>query len=305
MSRALAVRTPISSDMIDYVRAKGPIIKEAAESISITERDLELQVLLYLPRLMHGDERPYPDADTFANEIRRLIALIRNRVNPFATWRDDPLTPLTNPRDTNFVQVPEEEAHIIHERFHYLSSFRPNSLSFGLKTIKESRLASLVTLSPFDLGHVIHALPYEVNESNVLVVSRVFCFDWVPLNTVSYMMGQIYKQVRLMRPDVKMLLTYINPNLAFTGASLKASNWVFFGYEAGTRYAYIDKEYITDRELVRHYSTANPSQLQMKLQNRFEVSRIQLDPLQLYAYFIDKKLYAQHTEGFQFEFQRP
>jgi hypothetical protein len=101
--------------MINYVRAKRPIIKEAAESISITERDLELQVLLYLPRLMHGDERPYPDADTFANEIRRLIALIRNRVNPFATWRDDPLTPLTNPRDTNFVQVPEEEAHIIHE----------------------------------------------------------------------------------------------------------------------------------------------------------------------------------------------
>ncbi len=61
MSKALAVRIPISSDMINYVRAKKSIIKEAAESISITERDLELQVLLYLPRLMNNSTYPYPD----------------------------------------------------------------------------------------------------------------------------------------------------------------------------------------------------------------------------------------------------
>jgi hypothetical protein len=102
-----------------------------------------------------------------------------------------------------------------------------------------------------------------------------------------------------------MLLTYINPNLAFTGSSLKASNWVFFGYEKGTRYAYLNKEYITDRELVRYYGTANPSLLQTELQDRFEVSRVNLDPLQLYAYFIDKGLYAEYAEGFQYEFERP
>ena len=222
MSRALAVRTPISSDMIDYVRAQKHIVKEAADSIFITERDLELQVLLYLPRLMHDYGRPYPDDNTFANEIRRLIELIRNRVNPYANWRSDPSTPLTHPREANFVEVPEEEVHIIHERFHYLSSYRPDSISFGLETCKEKRLASLVTLSPFDLDHVTHKLTDGVNKSNVLVVSRVFCFDWVPSNTVSYMMGQMYKQIRLIQPDVKMLLSYINPNLAFTGASLKA-----------------------------------------------------------------------------------
>jgi hypothetical protein len=305
MSRALAVRTPISQDMINFVRAKKDIIKSAAESISITERDLELQVLLYLPRLMNNSRSPYPDAVVFADEVTRLIALIRNRVNPYASWRDAPQTPLTNPRETQFVEVQEDEARIIHERFHYLSSFRPNSFSFGLRTLNDNRLASLVTLSPFDLEHVVHKLPDGVNEANVLVVSRVFCFDWVPLNTVSYMMGHMYKQVRLLRPEVKMLLTYINPNLAFTGSSLKASNWVLFGYEVGTRYAYIDEKYITDRELLRYYGTSNPSMLKMQLRDRFEVSRVELDPLQLYAYFIDKVLYARHGEGFEYEFLRP
>ncbi len=290
--------------MIEYVRKRQCIIKEAAESISITERALELQVLLYLPRLMHEFGYPFPGDDVFAHEIRRLITLIRNRVNPYAYWRDDPVTPLTNLHTTEFVEVSEREAHIIHERFHYLSSFRPDSVSFGLKTLKENRLASLITLSPFDLEHLTE-LPYGVNKSNVLVVSRVFCFDWVPMNTVSYMMGQMYKWVRLKQPGVKMLLTYINPNLAFTGSSLKASNWVLFGYEKGTRYAYIDKEYTTDRELVRYHGTANPTQLERMLPGRFDVSRVQLDPLQLYAYFIDKELYCRYVDGFQFEFERP
>jgi hypothetical protein len=66
-----------------------------------------------------------------------------------------------------------------------------------------------VILSPFDLGHDTRYLSDEVDESNVLVVSRVFCFDWVPLKIVSYMMGQMYNLVRLMRPDVKWLLIVI------------------------------------------------------------------------------------------------
>lgn len=300
----LAERTLIHSNMMDYVRTKKYIIKEAAEHISITERDMELQVLLYLPRLMREYGNPFPDDDAFADEIRRLKTLIRNRVNPYACWRDDPVAPLTNLHDTSFVKVPEQEARIIHERFHYLSSYRPDSVSFGLKTLSDHRLASLITLSPFDLEHV-NELPYGINRSNVQVVSRVFCFDWVPMNTVSYMMGHMYRWIRFQRPDVKMLLTYINPNLAFTGSSLKASNWVFFGYENGTRYAYIDKEYTTDRELLRYHGTADSSQLQAMLRDRFEVSRVKLEPLQLYAYFTDKELYSRYSDGFQFEFERP
>ena len=151
-------------------------------------------------------------------------------------------------------------------------------------------------------------LPDGVEPSNVLVVSRVFCFDWAPWNAVSYMMGQMYKRLRCTRPDVKMLLTYINPNLAFKAASLRASNWVLFGYEKETRYAYLDKAYITDRQLVRQYQTTDPYVLYNRLGDRFEASTlrgVQLDPLQLYAYFLDKDLYTRYSYGFEYVFRRP
>lgn len=294
-----------SSDMIEYVQANRLIIDAEAQKIAINPRDLELQVLLHLPRLMRGSN---PAAfEAFVEEVKRLASVMHNRVNPYADWRTPPERELTNPHETTFVEVSKKNARIIQERFHYLSSFRLNSFSFGLET-SDHRLASLITLSPFDLDYMIPDLPDGIEPSNVLVVSRVFCFDWAPWNAVSYMMGQMYKRLRYTKPDVKMLVTYINPNLAFKAASLRASNWVLFGYEEETRYAYLDKAYITDRRLVRQYKTADPYTLYKALGDRFEASSlrsVRLDPLQLYAYFLDRNLYMHHTRDFEHVFRRP
>jgi hypothetical protein len=294
-----------SSEMIEYVRAKQAIIIGEAQKIAINPRDLELQVLLHLPRLMYGDSYPAPEG--FTKEVERLASVMHNRVNPYEYWRTFPAMPLTNPHETSFVDIPEEVAHIIQERFHYLSSVRLNSFNFGLET-HDHRLASLLTLSPFDLEYMTPFLPEGVDVSNVLVVSRVFCFDWAPWNAVSYMMGQMYKRLRCTMPDVKMLLTYINPNLAFKAASLRASNWVMFGYEEETRYAYINNAYITDRHLEREHGTADPARLREALGKQFEASslrKVRLDPLQLYAHFLDRDLYMRYTDGFKHEFRRP
>ncbi len=294
-----------SSEMIGYIQAKWSIIDEEARKIAINPRDLELQVLLHLPRLMHGDR--YSAPEDFVEEVKRLAAVMDNRVNPYEDWRTPPQIDRTNPHETAFVKVSDEVARIIQERFHYLSSFRLNSFSFGLET-GDHHLASLITLSPFDLEYMIPDLPEGIEASNVLVVSRVFCFDWAPWNAVSYMMGHMYKWLRCNKPEVKMLVTYINPNLAFKAASLRASNWVLFGYEEETRYAYLDKAYITDRRLVHQYQTANPSRLKSILEDRFEASslrRVQLDPLQLYAYFLDRDLYMHNKNDFENVFRRP
>jgi hypothetical protein len=308
MSRALSLLpnfVKASSEMIGYVQAKQSIIIEEAQMIAINPRDLELQVLLHLPRLMYGDS--YPAPEDFTKEVKRLASVMHNRVNPYEHWRTPPAMLLTNPHDTTFVDVSEEDARIIQERFHYLSSVRLNSFSYGLET-HDHRLASLITLSPFDLDHTKDDLPIGVKPSNVMVVSRVFCFDWAPWNAVSYMMGQMYKRLRCTKPNVKMLLTYINPNLAFKAASLRASNWVMFGYEEVTRYAYINNAYITDRHLVREYGTADPERLREILGEQFEASslhKVRLDPLQLYAHFLDRDLYMLYTDGFKHEFRRP
>jgi hypothetical protein len=48
-------------------------------------------------------------------------------------------------------------------------------------------------------------------------------------------------------------VTYVNPNMMFTGSSYRASGWQQIGTEPGTRYRYLADRYTTDRELARQF----------------------------------------------------
>jgi len=293
----------IEKRIIQYVYSNRSIIREIASKQSIRARDLELQVLLYLPRLIYDNH--LPDNDIFINEVKRLSSIIKQKIRLYIDWLKLPSNPPLSIRNTNFIKIPRSKARIIHERFHYLSSYRINSLHFGLDTLDENRLVTLVTLSPFDLEHIAKKLPPEINAPEVLVVSRVFSFDWAPKNASSYIMSRIFKWIKQIKPTIKLLITYINPNIGFTGASYKASNWILLGREWGTRYVYLDGKYITDRELVRRFGTSEAKSLQKMKSTRFEISKIDLVPLLIYVYFLDKELRHRYDKGFKHNFWRP
>ena len=87
----------------------------------------------------------------------------------------------------------------------------------------------------------------------------------------------------------EILLTYLNPNLGFTGASYRAANWTLLAYECGTRYQYIDSQYVTDRDLIGKYGTDNPMRLSQTLGTRLQVVHYGLAPLKIFAYYTDPK----------------
>jgi hypothetical protein len=293
----------VNTSLGQFVQANAQLISNTASKCHIASRDLELQVLLYFPRLMNEDQ--LPDNHLVGDEVRRLGFMIQNRVHPNASWYTPPSDLPSTPRDTSLVEIHDEDARVIHERFHYLSSFRQNSFHIGLRTLEENHLMALVTLSPFDLEHVAAYLPSGIKTSQVMVVSRVYCFDWSPRNTISYLLSRAIKWIRRRAPSIKMVLTYVNPNLGFTGASYKAANWVVFGRELGTRYAYLDNQYVTDRNLASSFGTSDPRFLRKYLGTRFEVSTIGLNPLLLYAYFSDKGLREYYLNDFEYNFERP
>jgi len=289
--------------LLKYAEANSQLIQEVASENHISVKSLRLLTLLYLPRLM--DRANPPDFLTLMAEIKRLGLLIRSQIDRYLAWQKPPVKLLVSPRETVFTEATEAEARVIHERFHYLASFRPNSLHFGLRDPATNRLAALATLSAFDLEHVVSHLQPEIKATEIKMISRVYCFDWAPHNSISYLLGQIVKKCDLEEPKVKLLLTYVNPNMGFSGASYKASNWILFAREWGTRYAYLDDRYITDRNLAHIFGTANPQRLCDLLGPRFQVTDIPLAPLFLYAYSVDARIRHLNSETSIKELWRP
>jgi hypothetical protein len=95
-----------------------------------------------------------------------------------------------------------------------------------------------------------------------------------------------------------MLLTYVNPNVGFSGASYKAANWLFFGREIDTKYAYLNEDYITLRAISEKVGNNEVSEDHL----RYSVQP--LEPLEVYAYFVDKALRSKYPNSFNHELRK-
>jgi len=248
------------------------------------------RTLLQLPKFSQSQQ---DDSSIVFGEIERIASRIR------ASREKATISPQTNQRlskqtSLKWKDVPENIAKVIHEDYHYLGFHRRNSTYKGLYSNEGEPdgtfPSSLVTVSPFDLYHLTPRLPAGVRPENVLVVSRIYSFDWAPRNSTSFLLSSLTEWLRKNRPSVRMLMTYLNPNVGFNGASLRASNWTLFLKEGPIRYAYLDGDYITLRALIERYALNDLSDLVRRLNGRLTLSVQTLLPLEIYCYFIDHHL---------------
>jgi hypothetical protein len=270
----------------------------------IDSRHLWRQVLLQLHRFHPSElEQSRLIEDEVTRQAERLALKVRELPAPIR----EPKTLHLELQRTQLRLVDASIAELIHRTHHYLGSFRGDALHLGIYADEAGSptptLLSLVSLSPFDLTHLADALPPSVQQEQVLVLSRLFAFDWCPRNTVSYTLGRVFKWLRERLPHVKMLLTYLNPNLGFSGSVYQATNWKLFGRENKRRYLYLDSHYVTDRQVIRAYGTADLQQLRTQLGARITGSVLPLKPLEVYVYFLDDALRRQNDGGFAHEFQ--
>lgn len=263
------------------------LVREQAAEHGVAERALRLQTLLHLPRV--ADQRGYVTAETAASESTRRAQRIIALTASFAHWvpRPDPMP--RKPTELRVVRADETLARPLLERFHYLRSFRESSTHVA-GVLADSRPAAILSFSPFDIGPLEAALPAGVARHEVLMLSRAFAFDWAPQNTITYLVRRALAIARDESPATRLVLTYVNPNLGFSAASYRAGNWTRFAREHGTRYAYVDGEYVTDRCLASTFGTSDPTRIYDRLGQRFAVSRMPLAPLDLYALALDRRL---------------
>ena len=246
-----------------------------------TMRDLRLQSLIHLPRIAGRDGRVADEAA--AREIRRQWELRHDELAPLAALAAAPTEPLSL-QHLSVEVVPADAVEPVLAHFHYLRSSRGDSVNVA--ALYQGRVVALCSLSPLDLPELADCLPIT-SLGDAKVVSRVFAFDWAPKNVVSYLLARAERVAEC--SDTRMLITYLNPNLGFTGASYRAANWRALGVEKGTCYAYLRGRYITDRRLV---------QLSASERAHVEISRMPLAPLIIYGRFIDQRLAARFSQPF-------
>jgi hypothetical protein len=229
---------------------------------------------MHLPRLARADRTVA--VDSALGEIGRLHRQRASELEPLRALAARPRElPTIDQLDVKVID--RDFAAPVFEHFHYLRSFRPDSVSVA--ALHAERVVALCSISPFDLTTIGERLPVRT-AAEAAVVSRVFAFDWAPRNVISYLLARTQHSPAV-GGDVRVLVTYLNPNLGFTGASYRAANWLRVGLEAGTRYAYLNGNYITDRRL----ATLPPEE-----RDGVEYSSMPLQPLHIYCRVLDRRL---------------
>lgn len=252
-------------------------VREIADAYRRPQRPLHLQALMQLPRI----------ADKWGHAARSAADALLSELAEELPGRDELTIPdrLQSPRELVFCDVAPETTAFVTQRFHYLRSPRRDARGYGLFT-SAGRLVALCTSSPLDVPSLTDMLErHGRNPSNARVLSRVFAFEGTPKNSISYLLARAGERER--RFDVRDYLTYVNPNLGFSGASYKASGWSVLGDEPGTTYRYLDGRYVTDRQLAVLFGKHDDLVYRALLGRRFGVSEMPLAPLLVFHRRLD------------------
>ncbi|WP_437945290.1 hypothetical protein WME98_30645 [Sorangium sp. So ce296] len=243
------------------------------------------RVLLHLPRF--SDEQ-LNDATVLEEEVHRRAAELSQLRKGIPESVLGPRRPDACLHKAVLESVPNDIAGLVHRSWHYLATAR-NGVHLGLYARPGGRpedLLALATLSPLDVPHLLSIVPDARHPGSALVVSRLVAAEGAPRNTISHTMGRIFTWLRQNHSDVRVLLSYLNPNLAFRGSVYRASNWHLLMREIKRCVYYIDGNYVTDREVIRRFGTNDPDALRRHGAGQVSTSVQPLQPLDVFAYFL-------------------
>jgi hypothetical protein len=262
-------------------------VESAARAADRPARPLHLQALLQFPRL----------ADTHgfvvSSMVGSMLAELAQELPEREEWlvRDGGLSP----RLFRFHEVEMGKARDVMKRFHYLRSPRMDGRAYGVST-GAGELVALCVSSPLDVEPLRQILAaHGLSTEFARVLSRVFAFEGAPKNTISYLLSRAGREERGF--GVTEFLTYVNPNMGFSGASYRASGWQLLGMEPGTKYRYIDGRYTTDRELAARFGRQDDGAYQRLLGARFAASVMPLEPLLVFHTSLKKRTGDRRFSG--------
>lgn len=256
----------------------------AFECQAVDVRDLLRQVLLQIPRLTAAQRADHGAVRFEVERVGKRILEDRAEARRNGVWPN--AQPIQVDR-VDLLSVQSPATAVLLRCFHYLRSPRDVVWTFGVFPRDGTMNAiphALFTISEFDLPHIAEVLPNGVSPHEVMVLSRVYVSPFAPRNLISRAMSLLPARMATCAPAVRLLVSYINPNLGFSGASLRAANWQLLCLEHRNHYLYQNGDYLTEREAIRRFGTCEFQSLRSIVPNIDRSHVAGLQPLHLFAY---------------------
>jgi len=250
------------------------LVAATAERKSLDHRALSVRTLLHLPRVATGRgyiTRSQVDRELYftARQLRQDSVAARHLISAGKAEL----------QDLRFGPFPPAQAETIFSSLHYLRSGRPGSLNFALIDPDDGLPVTVCSVSPLEwrrIGAQIHAR-FGIPIGRIWDVSRVYSRNEAPPNAISFLLSRVRSALRREEHDVQLLITAVDPNLGFTGASYRAANWRRWFTVQARPYLYHERRYVSPRQLKHEFGTSNLAELQLRYPgHRFEQSRVRL-----------------------------
>ena len=152
----------------------------------------------------------------------------------------------------SFRTVSSDIGTLIQEKIHYIRAKRDDTVyEFGLYRKGYDVPFAYAAFSLLDRQYLMK-LPHlkEIPKSQVYVLTRAYSFPNSPQNTMSILYAKCFEFLKN-EANALYILTAVNQNLFFTGASVRASNFELIA-TAPMKYYYLDGIYSTRRKLNRY-----------------------------------------------------
>lgn len=154
---------------------------------------------------------------------------------------------------------PLDEVKEICRTKHYLHRVPHIMACYGL--YKEEKLMGVITFGIPPSPQLMKICGDEYKKS-VLELNRLWCYDESPRNSESFLISQGIKQLKIDRPEVKILVSFADTRQDHLGYIYQATNWNFTGFSIpGGGSIVIDGKEYHPKNLNNKYNTSDINKL--------------------------------------------
>ena len=152
---------------------------------------------------------------------------------------------------------------------HY--SHRMSNKQVALGFYYEKKLNLVIIYGSSATARMKKSLP----NPNYMELTRLFSFDWAGKNMESYCIGQSIKYIKGNFPNIKVLISFADPEQGHVGYIYQATNWIYCGLSLQTGgYTYFfDNKWQHPRTTVSKYGTRKHSEI-LKIKPNIKFKRI-------------------------------
>jgi hypothetical protein len=249
------------------------LVNAAADAANVDPRALGVRTLLHLPRVAKADG--WVTTRQIEHELNHSARILHRDTEKFKH-----ALPAGKPslQELEFVEdFDPATSDKLFASLHYLRNApRRGSRNFALVEPEKRFPVTICSVSPFEWtlvgNHILSE--FGIPQEMIRDVSRVYSCDAAPPNAISSLLSRVRTSLN---GTVDLLVTAVDPNLGFRGASYRAAGWQLWLTVQPRPYLYHNSRYASPRQLRQRFGTSNLDELEARHPDqRFARSRTRL-----------------------------